>query len=221
MCDSVICRVEPAESGFGPRRACGRLERGPGYPEELAALELHEYASLDTVGLAGLIRSGEVSASEVEAVARYALEQADADLNALTMPPFDPPLESEPGGPLHGVPFVIKDSGPFARGVPFALGSRAICGAVATVDHDLMSRFRQAGLVALGQSTAPEFGLSFSTEPVRHGPTGNPWSPGHGVGGSSGGSAALVAVGAEPPRTAITTAPARCGYQPRAATSSA
>jgi amidase len=139
-----------------------------------------------------------VSAAEVEAVARQALEQANVDLNALTAPLFEPALEHEPGGPLAGVPFVVKDSGPFARGVPFALGSRAIRRAVAMADHDLMTRFREAGLVALGQSTAPEFGLSFSTEPVRHGPTANPWAPERGVGGSSGGSAALVAAGAVP-----------------------
>jgi amidase len=161
-------------------------------------VEPHEYASFDAVGLAELIRAGEVSAAEVLQVAREALEDAHAGLNALTMPPFEPALEYEPDGPLAGVPFVVKDSGPFARGVPFALGSRAIRGAVAMVDHDLMTRFRRAGLVALGQSTAPEFGLSFATESVKHGATRNPWAPERGVGGSSGGSAALVAAGAVP-----------------------
>jgi amidase len=139
-----------------------------------------------------------VSAAEVEGVARRALEYAHADLNALTLPLFDQALDHEPDGPLGGVPFVIKDSGPFARGVPFALGSRSIRGAVAMVDHDLMTRFRAAGLVTLGQTTAPEMGLSFSTEPVQHGPTRNPWALDRGVGGSSGGSAALVAAGAVP-----------------------
>jgi Asp-tRNA(Asn)/Glu-tRNA(Gln) amidotransferase A subunit family amidase len=109
----------------------------PRYPREWAALEPHEYASFDAVGLAGLIRSGEVTAAEVEAGARRVLEDAHADLNALTMPPFEPALDHETTGPFAGVPFVIKDSGPFARGVPFALGSRAVRGAVAMVDHDL------------------------------------------------------------------------------------
>jgi amidase len=161
-------------------------------------LELHEYASLDAVGLRELIRAREVTAAEVEALARRALDQVNPDLNALTRPLFDPALNHEPDGPLGGVPFVIKDSGPFARGVPFTLGSRSILGAVAAVDHDMMARFRAAGLVALGQSTAPEFGLSFATEPARYGPTRNPWDLSRGVGGSSGGSAALVAAGAVP-----------------------
>jgi amidase len=161
-------------------------------------MELHEYASLDAVGLRELIRTGKVSAAEVEAVARDALESAGAELNALTRPLFEPALDHEPGGPLAGVPFVIKDSGPFARGVRFTLGSRGIRGAVALVDHDLMARFRAAGLVTLGQTTAPELGLSLATESLRYGPTRNPWAPDRGVGGSSGGSAALVAAGAVP-----------------------
>ncbi|HEV3171345.1 MAG TPA: amidase family protein [Actinocrinis sp.] len=161
-------------------------------------MELHEYADLDAVGLRDLIRRGEVTAAEVEQVARRALDQAHTELNALARPLFDPALGHDAAGPFAGVPFVIKDSGPFARGVPFSLGSRAIRSAVAHEDHELMARFRAAGLVALGQSTAPELGLSFATEPVKHGPTRNPWAPDRGVGGSSGGSAALVAAGAVP-----------------------
>jgi amidase len=161
-------------------------------------MELHEYANLDAVGLRELIRGGAVSAAEVEQTARRALEQANADLNALARPLFDPAPAHDPAGPFAGVPFVVKDSGPFARGVPFSLGSRAIRSAVAARDHELMARFRAAGLVALGQSTAPEFGLSFATESARHGPTRNPWALDRGVGGSSGGAAALVAAGAVP-----------------------
>ena len=165
---------------------------------EATAVELDEYASLDAVGLLALIRSGEVTVAEVETVAREAVERVNTDLNALTLPLFEPALEHAPDGPLAGVPFVVKDSGPFARGVPFALGSRSIQGAVALQDHDLMTRFRAAGLVTLGQTTAPELGLSFATEPVRYGPTRNPWALDRGVGGSSGGAAALVAAGAVP-----------------------
>lgn len=135
---------------------------------------------------------------EVETVARACLAKAGTDLNALTRPLFEPGLAHDPDGPLAGVPFVIKDSGPVARGVPFSLGSRALYGAVAAVDQDVMARFRAAGLVALGQSTAPELGLSFATESAAYGLTRNPWDTGRGVGGSSGGSAALVAAGAVP-----------------------
>jgi amidase len=158
----------------------------------------HEYASHDATGLRGLISAGQVTPAEVEAAARAAIESVNPELNALAQPLFDPALTADPGGALAGVPFVLKDSGPFARGVSFALGSRAVRGAVAMADHDLMTRFREAGLVALGQTTAPELGISFATEPLRTGVTRNPWDRTRGVGGSSGGSAALVAAGAVP-----------------------
>ncbi|PRY40620.1 amidase [Umezawaea tangerina] len=162
-------------------------------------MELHEYANLDAVGLRELIGAHEVSAEEVETVARQALERANADVNGLAVPLFSPALAHADDGPFAGVPFLIKDSGPFAEGVPFFLGSNSLGpGVVARHDHELMARFRAAGLVALGLTTVPELAVSFSTESVRHGPTRNPWALDRGVGGSSGGAAALVAAGAVP-----------------------
>jgi amidase len=142
--------------------------------------------------------AGEVSPAEVESAARRALAGANADLNALTGAPFEPALDANPDGPLAGVPFLVKDSEPFARGVEFTLGSRSIRGARAARDHPLMTRFRDTGLVTLGQTTTPEWSLNFATESVRYGPTRNPWDLTRGAGGSSGGAAALVAAGAVP-----------------------
>ncbi|MFB9840558.1 amidase family protein, partial [Actinoallomurus acaciae] len=158
-------------------------------------MELHEYASHDAVGLRGLITSGQVTAAEVEDAARRALEAADERVNGLALPIFDPALGHADDGPLAGVPFLIKDSGPMAEGVPFFLGSRAIPGVTARHDTDLMRRIRAAGLVTLGLTTVPELVVSFATESLRYGPTRNPWNPDRGVGGSSGGAAALVAAG--------------------------
>ncbi|MCP2031789.1 amidase [Okibacterium sp. HSC-33S16] len=161
-------------------------------------MQLSEYSALDATGLRELLAAGAVSPTEVEEAARTAIGRVNPDLNALTRELFDPALDAHPAGVLAGVPFLIKDSGPFARNVAFTLGSRSIHGAVAPFDHDLMTRFRAAGLVALGQTTAPELGLNFATETVRYGITRNPWALDRGVGGSSGGSAALVAAGAVP-----------------------
>ncbi|WP_412543558.1 amidase family protein [Longispora sp. K20-0274] len=158
----------------------------------------HEYARHDALGLRDLIRAGEVSAAEVEAAARAALESADARLNGLALPLFEPALAHAADGPLAGVPFLIKDGGPFAEGVPFFVGSRAVPGPRAHHDTDLMGRFRSAGLVTLGLTTVPEMLLSFATESARYGVTRNPWDPARGAGGSSGGAAALVAAGAVP-----------------------
>jgi amidase len=161
-------------------------------------MELHEYTSYDAIGLRDLMRAREVTHAEVEAVAREALVAADAELNALALPLFAPALARADDGPFAGVPFLIKDSGPMAAGMPFFLGSRSVRGVVAPHDSDLMTRFRAAGLVTLGLTTVPEMAISFATESVKHGPTRNPWNPGRGVGGSSGGAAALVAAGAAP-----------------------
>lgn len=161
-------------------------------------MDLHEYASQDAAGLRELLANGHVTAAEVETAARQALEAVNTEVNGLALPLFSPALDHAEDGPFAGVPFLIKDSGPMAEGVPFSLGSRAIRGAVARYDTDLMTRFRAAGLVTLGLTTVPELVISFSTEAVKHGPTRNPWDLERGVGGSSGGAAALVAAGAVP-----------------------
>jgi amidase len=161
-------------------------------------MELDDYARLDAVGLSERIRGGTVTAAAVERAAREALTALNPQLNALAAPLFTPALERG-DGPFAGVPFLLKDSGPMARGVPFFCGSRALGeGIPASADHELMTRFRAAGLVTMGLSTSPELGLHFATEPARSGPTRNPWDGGRGVGGSSGGAAALVAAGAVP-----------------------
>lgn len=160
-------------------------------------MELDEYARYDAVGLAALMRAGEVTADEVEAVARHALERVGMELNALALPLFPAALEHSADGPFAGVPFLIKDM-PMAQGVPFSVGSRSLVGLAARRDSDLMTRFRAAGLVTLGVTTAPEMAISFATESVKHGVTRNPWDLERGAGGSSGGSAALVAAGAVP-----------------------
>ena len=131
----------------------------------------------------------------------------DRTLNALAMPLFDAPLDHAADGPFAGVPFLIKNSGPVAEGVPFTMGSDLFEGAVAPCDLEIMRRFRAAGLATLGVTNVPEMVISFATESRRHGITRNPWNPERGAGGSSGGSAALVAAGACRSRTA-TTAPA-------------
>src|SRR3954452_9621643 len=157
-----------------------------------------EYAGYDAIGLRELIAAREVTIAEVEAVARRALEAANARVNGLAAPPFAPALEHANDGPLSGVPFLITDFGPMAEGVPFFCGSRGVPGVRPDHDSDLMIRVRAAGLATLGLTTAPEVGLGFATEPLRTGPTRNPWNLERGVGGSSGGSAALVAAGAVP-----------------------
>ena len=66
------------------------------------------------------------------------------------------------------------------------------------IDSYLGRRFREAGLVTLGRTNTPEFGILPTTEPESHGASKNPWDPSRSTGGSSGGSAAAVAAGIVP-----------------------
>ena len=88
-------------------------------------MQLHEYASYDAIGLRDLLRAGEVTAAEVETVARQALLAADAEVNGLALPLFSRALDHAADGPLAGVPFLIKDSGPMAHGIPNSVSGAA------------------------------------------------------------------------------------------------
>jgi len=162
-------------------------------------MNLSEYIEYDAVGLAQLISSGQASAHEVQQAARQAIEAVNPALNALVGELFDEPLPYAASGSFAGVPFAIKDLVLHAQGVPTRLGSRlAGQGVPFPYDTALMTRFKQVGLATLGRTSCPEFGFNASTEPLSNGPTVNPWDTSRSSGGSSGGSAALVAARALP-----------------------
>ncbi|PBC46121.1 amidase [Rhodococcus sp. ACS1] len=160
---------------------------------------IEEYASYDATGLAGLVRSGEVKPAEIHEAGIKAVELANERLHATVEGPWDSPLDASTEGVFAGVPFVLKDLCCHAAGVPLHLGSRALAAGI-VLDHDseLMARFRRAGLAAVGSTKIPEFALCPTTEPLFGGAVHNPWDPTKSPGGSSGGSAALVAAGAVP-----------------------
>jgi amidase len=162
-------------------------------------MHVSEYREYDAVGLAHLIASQQVSAQEVQQLARQAILAVNPTLNALVGELFEEALPSSTTGPFAGVPFVIKDLSLHAAGVQIGMGTRLSGeGVVFPHDTELMTRFKRAGLVTLGRTATPEFGFNATTEPVSNGPTRNPWNPSRSSGGSSGGSAALVAARAIP-----------------------
>lgn len=162
-------------------------------------MKFSEYAAYDATGLAQLIAKGQVSATEVQQTARQAITAVNPKLNALVDNVFGEPLAYSAHGPFAGVPFLIKDLGVHAAGVPTRIGSRLTGeGITFERDTDLMARFRQAGLATLGRTSTPEFGFNATTEPLANGPVHNPWDLSRSSGGSSGGSAALVAARAVP-----------------------
>lgn len=158
-------------------------------------MNIAEYAACDVTELSRLLAAGEVSEEEVRAAALGAIEQVDRQVNAVVHGPFEDASGAD--GALGGIPFAIKDN-LFEAGRACQHGSRLLEGLIAPIDAELTARFRRAGLVSLVRTAMPEFACSPDTSPVVNGPTRNPWALGRSAGGSSGGSAALVAARALP-----------------------
>jgi Asp-tRNA(Asn)/Glu-tRNA(Gln) amidotransferase A subunit family amidase len=161
-----------------------------------------DYDHHDALGLAARVRSGEISATEVLDAAVARLEAVNPRLNAVVTP-----LVAEaraavaagvPAGPFAGVPFLVKELVAAVQGTASTAASRLYEHARAAADSEIVARFRRAGLVIMGKTNSPEFGISPTTESRLYGVTRNPWDLGLAPGGSSGGSAAAVAAGIVP-----------------------
>ncbi|WP_187775788.1 amidase family protein [Luteimonas suaedae] len=158
---------------------------------------------LDAHAQAALVRAGELSPAELVAAAIMRAERLDPALGALSHRAFDAARERaaalRPGADaaLAGVPWLAKDSLDHP-GMPTRAGSRSGAEILATAAPAFVQRLSAQGLVAIGKSAMPEFGLLPSTEPLLGPVTRNPWSPAHSPGGSSGGAAAAVAAGIVP-----------------------
>ena len=165
-------------------------------------MTIEDYDSYDALGLAGLVRRGEVSASELleEAIRRAA--QVNPRLNAIVTEMHSVARERARAatleGPFAGVPFLLKDLSGAHEGVRQTGGSRVYRGYVSEQTDLHVERFLDAGVVIFAKTNTPEFGILPTTEPELFGPTHNPWRHGHTPGGSSGGSAAAVAAGVVP-----------------------
>lgn len=156
-----------------------------------------EYDKYDGLGLAELIAAKQITPSELLTAVRQRVELLNPKLNALCHLFFDKAeaqIKDNPStGPFGGVPFVLKDLGAYLTGTITSAGSRIWKNNVATFDSTLVSRYKQAGLIIFGKTNSPELGLTVTTESAVFGQTRNPWNLERTTGGSSGGSAALVA----------------------------
>jgi Asp-tRNA(Asn)/Glu-tRNA(Gln) amidotransferase A subunit family amidase len=161
-----------------------------------------DYQAQDAVGLADLIRKGEISAGEALEAALARTEAVNARINAVTFSMAEAAKAqvqgAAPAGPLGGVPFLLKDLSAQAAGTPTSAGSRLFATAEYPADNAVVAAYRRSGLVIFGKTNTPEFGLEPVTEPELFGPSRNPWNLEHTPGGSSGGSAAAVAAGLVP-----------------------
>jgi amidase len=161
-----------------------------------------EYANYDALGLAELIARKKITAGEALDAAIERIEALNPRINAVVQKMYDEGRQTLKAGlptsPLAGVPFLLKDLYTWFAGSRVGNGSRLYDGFVADHDFTLVERYKHAGLVILGRTNTPEFGLNAATEPVVNGPTRNPWNLEHSSGGSSGGAAAAVAAGMVP-----------------------
>ncbi|MBI4459048.1 MAG: amidase, partial [Acidobacteria bacterium] len=156
-----------------------------------------ELAALDATARAALVRRKEVQPLELVEAAIECIERLNPSLNAVVTPMYEQARaqakSSLPEGPFTGVPFLLKDLLAFYAGVPLASGSRVLRAFVPDHDSELVARLKRAGLIIIGKTNTPEFGILPTTEPHLFGPTRNPWDRSRTSGGSSGGSAAAVA----------------------------
>ena len=156
-----------------------------------------EYENYDALGLAQLVRDGDVSAGEVLDAAIARAGARNPQINALCHDLHDRARAAIgaglPDGPFAGVPFLLKDLYALLDGAPICNGSRMFDGYVCDHDTELVARHKRAGLVVFGRTASPEYGLCYTTEPRVHGPTRNPWNRDRIAGGSSGGAGAAVA----------------------------
>ncbi|MDE0668647.1 MAG: amidase [bacterium] len=182
-------------------------------------IDERDYVARDAVGLAALVRAGEVTARELAEAAIRRIESRNGELNAVIHKTYDKALATAEaidaarsgrsvrtaaaGGLFAGVPTLLKDLYPPSEGDPCHLGTRVLrdIGFAGPNDGNQVICLRRAGFSFAGRTNTPELGQVATTEPLAYGPTHNPWKVGHGPGGSSGGSAAAVASGMVPVAT--------------------
>ena len=167
-----------------------------------------EITGMGAAEIARRVAAGELSCVQVVEAHIRRIEAVNPRLNALVVPLFDRARDEAvaadaardrgvPIGPLHGVPFTVKEYFT-AAGTPATLGIPGWARRVAANDSALVARLRRAGAILLGKTNGPQLGLLIETDNPLYGRTNNPWDLGRSPGGSSGGEAALIAAGGSP-----------------------
>ena len=166
-------------------------------------MDEREYTQLDGLGLAELVASGEVQATELLRIAQARADRFGPKINAICArldQRAEQRLSSDLHGPFAGVPFLLKDLHQDLAGTTTTDGCRALADRTVFDNSTVVQRWLDAGVVIFGKTNTPEFGANGITEPELFGPTRNPWDLDRTPGGSSGGAAAAVAAGHRPGR---------------------
>lgn len=169
---------------------------------------MSELWRMGAAAIARAIREKQVTSREVVEAHLARIEQVNPAVNAITEVLSDAALEAadgadrlvaagEPIGPLHGVPFTVKENIDLA-GSATTNGIVVMKDAVPAVDGPHIAQVKAAGAIPIGRTNLPDFGLRWHTDNDLRGPTRNPWDPALTPGGSSGGEAAALATGMTP-----------------------
>jgi amidase len=172
-------------------------------------VEPADYAWKSAGELRDALRRRELSAVELIDAVLERIEERNPSLNAVVhvgasdaraaAGAADESLRAGRGGPLAGVPVLMKDLFDFKPGWPSTLGGiRALAGRVASSTCLFVERMEAAGAIVVGKTNSPVLGARAITDNPLFGPTRNPLAPDRNAGGSSGGSAAAVADGMVP-----------------------
>ncbi len=154
------------------------------------------FGSYDALGLAALVKAGEVTPLELVDTAIERIEAINPQLNAVVQTYYDEArrqAEGVPDGPFKGVPYLMKEVATTWAGVPQTNCSPFFKDNVASADSDIVARIRRAGFILVGSTNAPELGWALTSECDLFGRANNPWCEGISPGGSSGGAASAVA----------------------------
>ncbi|CAM3261200.1 MULTISPECIES: amidase [Methylobacterium] len=161
----------------------------------------------DATQLAALIRTRQVSPVEVMQAHLDRIAAVDPKVNAIVTvaeDALDGARAAEAAilaggeiGPLHGVPFTVKDSIDTA-GVPTQRGSPIFRGRIPATDATSVARLKAAGAILLAKTNLPEFSYWIESDNLLSGRSNNPWDLERTPGGSSGGESAAIAAGMSP-----------------------
>ncbi|MEI2415607.1 amidase family protein [Orrella sp. JC864] len=159
---------------------------------------------MPAVALRRLIGARQVSPVELLQACIARIEQLNPLVNAVTATAFERALSEaraaeqavmrgEPLGLLHGLPLGVKDLEP-TEGLLSTMGTPSLRNHVPSADVELVARLRRAGAIVAGKTNVPEMGAGANSRNPVWGATGNPFDPNLNAGGSSGGSAAALAL---------------------------
>jgi amidase len=158
--------------------------------------------------LAEAVREKKVSSEELVAACIRRIEEVNPKLNAVVQLPAEAAraqareadrvlTRGEIKGPLHGVPFTLKDAIE-TTGVICTGGTTGRAAFVPGEDATVVKRLRAAGAILLGKTNCPELGWAWESDNLIYGRTNNPYDLSLSPGGSSGGESAIIAAGGSP-----------------------